>query len=177
MRTKTRMWFSPRRRSFRETQGNLGVDGVLQLAPHTVFSSFWLPRHVWRKRHSGAAEKAIYSYYRLVGVMTRRPFGHYADFEAVYTGWHSNTGPAAIAYAYNDPLYYERWLTSACARTAKNTNLPEPIVLLKSWNDWAHGATLLPDKKFGLSPIGIHKEGSGRGRPGYFRRKKNVQPG
>ncbi len=117
-----------------------GVDAILQLAPNTVRSSRFRPRKVF-----GETQAPVYSDYRLMQVMVERPVKDYADFEAVYSGWRSQDA----TYAYSDPIYYERWLTGASTRTAKNKNLPEAVVFIKSWNDLRHDATLIPDRRFG----------------------------
>ncbi|MBA9024630.1 glycosyltransferase involved in cell wall biosynthesis/GT2 family glycosyltransferase/SAM-dependent methyltransferase [Aminobacter ciceronei] len=49
------------------------------------------------------------------------------------------------------PALFERWLSFAIARAHKNNNAGGRFVLINAWNEWAEGAYLEPDKRFGYA--------------------------
>jgi hypothetical protein len=54
------------------------------------------------------------------------------------------------------PDVYERHLSQAMEQTCKN-NPSNPIVFVKSWNEWAEGNVLEPSVSFGCGFLEAHK--------------------
>ncbi len=52
-----------------------------------------------------------------------------------------------------NPKAYQRWLTNHIKYTEKNIPEDERFILLNAWNEWAEGAYLEPDKKFGYAML------------------------
>ena len=49
------------------------------------------------------------------------------------------------------PKKFEEWLYSISVDTIKNDLLPEKLVFIFAWNEWAEGAHLEPDRKYGYA--------------------------
>ncbi len=49
------------------------------------------------------------------------------------------------------PAIYQRWLDFACKRAASVGDPDKRIVFINSWNEWAEGAHLEPDRRFGYA--------------------------
>jgi lipopolysaccharide biosynthesis protein len=61
-------------------------------------------------------------------------------------------GASAHIYINNPPKVYEKWLFEACTDTIKNKKTPdERLVFINAWNEWAEGAHLEPDQKYGYA--------------------------
>lgn len=55
----------------------------------------------------------------------------------------------SFIFAGSTPASYKDWLVKACKFSLNN--LPEPIVFINAWNEWAEGAHLEPCKKYGYA--------------------------
>jgi lipopolysaccharide biosynthesis protein len=77
----------------------------------------------------------------------------YTLFRGLMPGWDNTarTGPNARIFLGSTPFWYQTWL-SACREYAIQHN-PEQarFVFINSWNEWAEGAYLEPDRKFGYA--------------------------
>lgn len=71
-------------------------------------------------------------------------------FPGVMPRWDNSArrGQKAHLFAGSTPLRFKHWLRAAIAKSL--TDNPEaPFVFINSWNEWAEGATLEPDRHFG----------------------------
>lgn len=67
----------------------------------------------------------------------------------VMPGWDNTArrGTSACAFHGSNPMTFRRWI-SAAGRAASGAG-PEPLVFVNAWNEWAEGAHLEPDQRFG----------------------------
>jgi len=67
----------------------------------------------------------------------------------VMPGWDNTArrGPAAYVFHGSNPLTFRRWMSLA-ARASVAAG-PEPLIFINAWNEWAEGAHLEPDARFG----------------------------
>ncbi|MFT3929004.1 MAG: glycoside hydrolase family 99-like domain-containing protein [Spongiibacteraceae bacterium] len=76
----------------------------------------------------------------------------YTLFRSVCPSW-DNTArrPNGGAVFHNSsPELYEEWLSNACRDTVERfTNPSNRLVFVNAWNEWAEGAHLEPDQKYG----------------------------
>ena len=49
------------------------------------------------------------------------------------------------------PDLYKKWLTDCIKWTKENHNKKEQFVFVNAWNEWAEGAHLEPDNKYGYA--------------------------
>lgn len=91
-----------------------------------------------------------YNYIDAVRASMRRPIQNSKEWLGVFTGWDNTArrGKNAIIYAESDPKLFEEYLfeqlkKSICAGQ-------EGIVFINAWNEWAEGAHLEPDEKYGF---------------------------
>lgn len=78
---------------------------------------------------------------------------HYTLFKGVCTGWDNEARRPGRAYtlANSTPASYQEWLTYACQIADQNVSKDKKLVFINAWNEWAEGAYLEPDRKYGYS--------------------------
>jgi glycosyltransferase involved in cell wall biosynthesis/SAM-dependent methyltransferase len=78
----------------------------------------------------------------------------YTQFRGVCTSW-DNTARRknrGTVFLDHSPAMYQRWLENAIADTVKNReNTDEGLVFVNAWNEWAEGAHLEPDARYGYA--------------------------
>ena len=74
-------------------------------------------------------------------------------FRCVAAGWDNSSRKAYTGAEIFDmtPAEYELWLRDSIKWTKENLSEEEQIVFLDSWNEWAEGAHLEPDQKYGYA--------------------------
>ena len=58
----------------------------------------------------------------------------------------------------NTPLNYKKWLKDIIQWTQNNNSQNEQFVFINAWNEWAEGAHLEPDQKYGYAFLQATKE-------------------
>jgi len=76
----------------------------------------------------------------------------YELFRGVCPGWDNTARKKKSGYIFlnSTPAEYGRWLFNATLDTCKRfTNPDKRIIFINAWNEWAEGAHLEPDQKYG----------------------------
>ena len=70
----------------------------------------------------------------------------------VMPGWDNTARRGRSAYVFHggNPVSFRRWVTRASEAAAK---LDEPMIFVNAWNEWAEGAYLEPDTRFGRANL------------------------
>jgi lipopolysaccharide biosynthesis protein len=71
----------------------------------------------------------------------------------VMPGWDNTARRGGAAYAFHgaNPLSFRRWVAKA-AKAAADAGR-DPLLFINAWNEWAEGAYLEPDARFGLARL------------------------
>jgi len=80
-----------------------------------------------------------------------RPLPAHTRFRGVMPGW-DNTARRqnnSFCFEHATPGAFQAWLETAIAHTRTQYHGDERIVFLNAWNEWAEGAYLEPDRRFG----------------------------
>lgn len=136
----------------------LGFDAAMQFPPHnehmkpTVRLDYWdgVGPAILNKDFEGG----IYSYPAVVE-MKLRPAATppYELYETAFPMW-DNTARRPTngwIYAYSSPELYRLWLTRLCNNALARSNPARRMVFLNAWNEWAEGAHLEPDRRYGYA--------------------------
>jgi hypothetical protein len=121
-----------------------GCDAAAQFLPHGF------GQHVRRApTPAGADPRHFYvAYDDVVDTYSNLPAAPWVRHECVFPGW-DNTArrreESAIVVLDNSPDRYEEWLRTTYDRAADRGGL----VFVNAWNEWAEGAHLEPDTKWG----------------------------
>lgn len=133
----------------------VGFDAAMQFPPHNEWHSGDLMIQDSTTLANPDFSSYIFSYPRMVEHQENqsKTTAPYPLYKTVFPNWDSEPrkpGRGTI-YAYSSPSLYRRWLQAACNWTLKNHPEQERLVFVNAWNEWAEGAYLEPDKKFGYA--------------------------
>jgi hypothetical protein len=83
--------------------------------------------------------------------MIHKPKPDYALFKAVMTGWDNTPRRQDDGgiFINSGPEAYEYWLSKAVEHMIANYKGDERMVFINAWNEWAEGAHLEPDRRYG----------------------------
>jgi len=135
---------------FRENPEKLGFDAALEFPPNT------LPvtniAHHFSPLNPGF-QGQIYDYAEASELMTQNRATNYRLFKTVMPGWDNTArrNERGNIFINTRPSIYEDWLASAIDQTKDRMPPQERIVFINAWNEWAEGAHLEPDRKFGYA--------------------------
>ena len=78
---------------------------------------------------------------------------NYTLYRTALTAWDNTARTLANATIFNNssPELYKEWLDNIIKYTKNNYSKDKQFIFLHSWNEWAEGAHLEPDKKYGFA--------------------------
>lgn len=77
----------------------------------------------------------------------------YKLYRSVFPAW-DNTARRknkSTVFLNSSPSIYQRWLENAIRDTVRSPNPDERLVFVNAWNEWAEGAHLEPDERYGYA--------------------------
>jgi glycosyltransferase involved in cell wall biosynthesis/2-polyprenyl-3-methyl-5-hydroxy-6-metoxy-1,4-benzoquinol methylase len=128
----------------------LGFDAAVEFPPHGTHASDMSDSlTLLNPRYKGAA----YSYEDVVHDKIQSNQHGYPLFRTVMPGWDNTPRRGALGNVYvgASPRLYQRWLESVCDETLTRQPPSRRLVFVNSWNEWAEGAHLEPDKRYGYA--------------------------
>lgn len=128
-----------------------GFDAAIEFPPNN--SSLLPARDQVAPLHSDFAS-TVYDWRTLVRRSRQYPKPDYTLFRGVCPSW-DNTArkkTRGTVLLNSSPRGYEEWLGNAIADTVTRiTSKEERLVFINAWNEWAEGAHLEPDTKYGYA--------------------------
>lgn len=96
---------------------------------------------------------SIFDYRQVAENLLNQPTGNSILFRGVMPGWDntSRMQKRGTVWAHSDPQLYCRWLHRAVLETRRHANPDERLIFINSWNEWAEGAHLEPDERYGYA--------------------------
>jgi lipopolysaccharide biosynthesis protein len=93
----------------------------------------------------------IYDYANLVRLLTNRPEAPYKRFCGTTPSWDNTarSGARATVFVNSSPGLFRELLSGAVRKTRLRFKRDEQIVFINAWNEWAEGAHLEPDRRYG----------------------------
>jgi len=131
-----------------------GFDAGVEFPPHNVFSAK-IPRFslkLFNKNYSGIS----YCYQGLIAGEIALKKYNFPCYRTAFPSWDNEARKPGkgTSYKNSSPLSYKRWLSHLfeCAHASHNLGeVDEPMVFINAWNEWAEGAHLEPDRKYGYA--------------------------
>lgn len=133
-----------------------GCDAAIEFSPDWTCQPVAKPsnpvgRAIRKLGLAGAySRNRVVDYGEFADRMIAKPDPAYTRFPCVTPMWDNSARRAkgATILRGSTPQRYEAWLRSAVDR-ARSADLPEPIVFINAWNEWAEGCHLEPCEKWG----------------------------
>lgn len=132
----------------------LGFDAAVEFQPDVTRLSAPLTESAdWFRQHGDDARRAghaVYDYAEVVRTMTASGVA-YPRVPCVVPGWDNTprrAGGATIVHG-STPALYGGWLQQAVTRATSPQSALPPLVFVNAWNEWAEGAALEPDQRWG----------------------------
>lgn len=136
-----------------EEAAKAGFDGLVEFPPHGLSppriddSLAWL-----NPNHRGA----VFDYTQVVEEAARRLAKRKRSrgldhFPGVMPGWDNEARRPGAANVFHGatPQAYGQWLAAACDAAERTLAPGRELVFVNAWNEWAEGAYLEPDRKWG----------------------------
>jgi lipopolysaccharide biosynthesis protein len=131
-----------------EPPSSHGCDAVVEFPPHASERAGGpVPGELLNPNFAGVVD----DYRDLVLRRTRRGIPAYVRFGTVLPGW-DNTArrpDAPLVFHNASPGAFQAWLETVIEDTREQYCGDERIVFINAWNEWAEGAHLEPDQRFG----------------------------
>lgn len=130
----------------------LGFDAAIEFPPHKLARGLPSINHtldIVNPDYSGY----IVDYALLAARGEQWPVADYPLFKGVSPRWDNEARKPGKGYtfAHSTPARYGEWLQHAVDYSRKHPVQGESVVFLNAWNEWAEGAHLEPDRRFGYA--------------------------
>lgn len=127
-----------------------GFDAAVEFPPHKLakgFDQINKTLQVVNPDYRGS----VFHYQSIVDSAKSWPAGAYPLIRTVFPGWDNEARRAGKGYtfAFSTPERYREWLEFAVDFAEKRPVAGEKIVMINAWNEWAEGAKLEPDARYG----------------------------
>ena len=151
--------------------GKYGFDAAVEFPPHGVVVPEVSQRVDWATNFEGKA----YDYDEVVSSQLVKAEPSFPLIRTAMAGWDNTPrrGPAGHIFLDSTPGKFSIWLAGLVhrvrlLRNRKGQDAPgaPPFVFINAWNEWAEGAHLEPDEKWGrqwLMACATALRGTGRG--------------
>jgi hypothetical protein len=126
----------------------IGFDSVAQFPPHNLQTRTCESTVDDLNPHFTGQ---IHDYEWTAAKEMNAPPPSYRRFRGVMPSWDNTArrGPASHIFVNSGPEAYEVWLKSVVDATKRDLPPSERFLFINAWNEWAEGAHLEPDQKFG----------------------------
>ncbi len=135
---------------FHDDPREWGFDAGVEFPPHLCSS-------VPRVQGLGVMNKAfcgsVHDMRALVDAEAYMKPSAYTTFKTVFPSWDNTARKREHAYIFHhaEPAVYARWLKNTLRYTRQYNGPQEQFVFINAWNEWAEGAHLEPDRKYGYA--------------------------
>ena len=129
-----------------------GFDAALEFPPHKLASA--LPNiHATLNFANPDYAGYVIDYAQVVNRANELAAPEYPLFRGVFPGWDNEARKPGRGYtfAHSSPSAYGEWLKNSILFAQKNPVAGEQVVFINAWNEWAEGAYLEPDRKYGYA--------------------------
>jgi glycosyltransferase involved in cell wall biosynthesis len=129
--------------------GLMGFDAALEFPPHYLSQAQIDKRKIPIANQDFSGN--IYDYNLALKHMTSKSKPNYTLFKTTMTSWDNTARKQnnANIFINANPQNYQAWLEKNIEYTNKNFEANKRFIFINAWNEWAEGAHLEPDRKFG----------------------------
>ncbi len=128
----------------------VGFDAAIEFAPNT-FPLTPINNEIYFTNPS--FDGTVYEYANAIEFSKKYPTPPYKKFRGIFPSWDNESrkrGKGTIYYSAS-PQRYKEWLDYLCEYTRRTFSATERLIFVNAWNEWAEGAYLEPDMKYGYA--------------------------
>lgn len=129
--------------------GTMGCDAAVEFPPQGMAEPYAQSAQFLNSSFNGA----VADYRDLLMRYVTREIPSYRRFMCVMPGW-DNTARRqnnSFCFEHATPGAFQAWVETAIARTKQQHAGDERLLFINAWNEWAEGAYLEPDLRYGHS--------------------------
>jgi lipopolysaccharide biosynthesis protein len=130
-----------------KTPADFGFDASVEFPPHGIGAEMAPPGRILNPNFVGH----VRDYREAVIKYMQRPVPGFTRFRSVMPSW-DNTArrqERSDSFVFSSPGAFQAWLEAAIHQTREQNFGDERLVFVNAWNEWAEGAYLEPDRRFG----------------------------
>jgi glycosyltransferase involved in cell wall biosynthesis len=130
-----------------------GFDAALEFPPHQISVSRINERvDIVNPGYRGS----VFDYEELASAYARQSAADYPLIKTVVPGWDNEARKPGAGHTFHgsSPAAYAKWLREAYSATVDRMRADSsqpPLLFVNAWNEWAEGAHLEPDRKYGYA--------------------------
>nr|NQU93667.1 glycoside hydrolase family 99-like domain-containing protein [Bacteroidota bacterium] len=124
-------------------------DAAMEFPPH---QGFCVPTKPNVPLHLEKFKGEFIDYKKMAAFSSQKKKPSYTMFRGVMPGW-DNTARTKNSKIYygSSPAVYQEWLAKLVKYTEENLPPDRQFIFINAWNEWAEGAYLEPDRKYGYA--------------------------
>ena len=133
---------------FADMANSWGFDAGVEFPPHHCQNTLRADVEIINKNFKGP----VYDMRALVATEVCTEYAHKV-FRTVFPSWDNvaRTNNNGHVFYHSSPALYKEWLSSILKYTYRHNSPTERFVFINAWNEWAEGAYLEPDRKYGYA--------------------------
>ncbi len=142
-----------------EDPRRFGFDAAIEFPPHVLARD--LPAinadvAIINPAYAGH----VVDYAQVVARARGRPSSDYPLIRGVFPSWDNEARKPARGYTFlgSTPTRYREWLQFAVGYAQAHPVAGESMVFINAWNEWAEGAYLEPDRRYGYAYLQATRE-------------------
>ena len=124
-----------------------GFDASVEYPPHHMSAPIEAPGPMLNSAYVGL----INDYREIVRRYLQKDTPSYTKFRGIMPDWDNTARKQnhALIFHHSSPETYREWLQAIIEQTRERYMGNERIVFINAWNEWAEGAHLEPDRRYG----------------------------
>lgn len=134
---------------------DMGCDAAVEFPPQGMATPVDLDAPLLNPDFKGTVAD-----YRDIAVRyATRDLPAYKRFMGVMPGWDNTPRRQDNSYSFMEatPGAFQAWMEEAVRRTKQQFSGDERLIFINAWNEWAEGAYLEPDRRFGHTFLEAHR--------------------
>jgi glycosyltransferase involved in cell wall biosynthesis len=135
-----------------------GFDAAVEFPPHNIASGEVTSAQSYL---NDKFEGRVFSYEDIATRGGDIVWPEYTLFKTIMPAWDNEARKPGKGHSFagSTPATYKRWFDAACHATNKRyQRADERLVFVNAWNEWAEGAYLEPDRRFGYGYLQATRE-------------------
>lgn len=136
-----------------------GFDAAVEFPPHKVAANIPCINETLEIANANYAGYVV-DYQDVVDRAALEPTPEFPLIRGVFPSWDNDARKPGRGYtvANSSPAKYRTWLRSSIEYARANPVKGESLVFINAWNEWAEGAHLEPDRRYGYAYLEATKQ-------------------